>query len=251
MHYVSGGVKKMMLNDVVHENNNNERTNVNDVNNYNNIIKKINDKKRSIQRQLVEIQERIEYRQNIRDGIIKDINHLNYIENLKDYSYEDNITIRIDIPYNVMLDFHKSIELKYGHNDLMSKNVITLISKFNELFLREKQQHVTSSFLKYKGKEPRLDVLQKLRRIVNIIYKYNFEGFVRQETVKQIIMDELNADLRTVDNYLFTIRDFVEKMMDEKTNYYKNWNLMGLREVIEQKLEKRDNKQDNLSKENV
>lgn len=234
----------MLLNDVVKDNHSIEKTNVVNVNNFKELVKEIDNRKRSIQREIKEIQERVEYRQDIRDNIIKDINHLNYIENLKDYLYEDNITTKIDIPYDVMLDFHKSIELKYGHNDPMSKNVITLISKFNESFLGEKQQHVTSYFLKYNGREPRLDVLQKLRKIVRALYKYDSDGFVRQNTVKQAISEELNADKRTAENYLFTIRDFVEKMMDEKTSYYKDWNLMGLREAIEEKLEKRDTRQD-------
>ncbi len=240
----------MLLNDVVDDNQSIEKTNVN-VNDFKELINKIDKRKSSIQRGIKEIEERIEYRQDIRDNIIKDINHLNYIENLKDYSYEDNITTKIDIPYNVMLDFHKSIVIKYGHNDRMSKNVITLISKFNESFLGEKQQHVTSSFLKYKGKEPRLDVLVKLRKIVRALYEYDSDGFVCQNTVKQAISEELNADKRTADNYLITIRDFVEKTMDEETSYYRDWNVMGLREVIERKLEQRDSKQDNTSEENV
>jgi len=241
----------MLLNDVANENYSLEKTNVNDVNDFQSLVKKINNKKRTIQRQLKEIQERIEYRQEIRDGIIKDINHLNYIENLKDYSFNDNMRISIELPYDIMLDFHKSIELKYGHNDPMSKSIVTLISKFNESFLGEKQQHVTSSFLKYKGREPRLDVLQKMKRVVDLLYSYNFEGFVRQEIVKQAIREELNADKRTSENYLNSIRDFVEKMMNEKTSYYKEWNLMGLREAIGEKLQKRDSKEDNLGEENV
>ncbi len=231
----------MLLNDVVNDNHILEKTNVNSVvNDFEKLIKEIQERKREIQRGIKEIQERIKYRQDIRDGIIKDVNHLNYIENLKDYSYNENMIISIELPYSLMLDFHKSIELKYGCNDPMSKNIVTLISKFNESFLGEKQQHVTSSFLKYKGREPRIDVLQKLRIIVNALYEYNFEGFVRQSIVKQIIQEELNADQRTAENYFITIRDFVEKMMDEKTSYYKELNLMGLREVIEEKLRGKD-----------
>jgi len=241
----------MLLNDVVDDNYNSEKTNVNNVNDFKELVKEIDKRKRSIQRQLEEIQERIENRQDIRDGVIKEIDHLDYIENLKDYSCEDNITTKIDIPYDVMLDFHKSIELKYGYNEPMSKNIITLISKFNESFLGEKQQHVTSSFLKYNGREPRLDVLQKLRRIANLLYEYNSDGFVRPNTVRQAIREELNADKRTAENYFFTIRDFVEKMMDEKTRQYKDWNLMGLQEAIFEKLRVRDSKQDNTSEENV
>ncbi|MBT4326538.1 MAG: hypothetical protein HOD60_06475 [Candidatus Nitrosopelagicus sp.] len=241
----------MLLNDVVNYNHSIEKTNVNNVNDFKELIKKIDKRKNSIQRGIIEIQERAKYRQDIRDNIIKDIDHLDYIENLKDYSFNDNMRISIELPYSLMLDFHKSIELKYGCNDPMSKNVITLISKFNESFLGERQQHVTSSFLKYNGKEPRLDVLLKLKRIADLLYEYNFDGFVRPRTVKQAIEEELNADKRTADNYFITIRDFVEKMMDEKTRQYRDWNLMGLREAIYEKLRVRDSKQDNTSEENV
>jgi hypothetical protein len=220
----------MLLNDVVDDNYNIEKIDVNNVNDYKESIDKKDE------RIIKEEQERIKNKQDIKDGIIKDIDHLNYIENLKDYSFNDNMRISIELPYDLMLDFHKSIELKYGCNDPMSKNVMTLISKFNESFLGEKQQHVTSSFLKYNGREPRLDVLLKLKRIVNALYEYNFDGFVHKNIVKQAISEELNADQRTADNYFITIRDFVEKMMDEKTKQYRDWNLMGLQEAIEEKL---------------
>jgi hypothetical protein len=227
----------MMLNVVADDNYTIEKTNVNDVNNYHELIKKIINKKRTIQRQIKEIQERIQYRQDIRDGIVKDVNHFNYIENLKDYSNEDNITFCISAPYDLMLNFHKSIELKYGHNDPMSKNIITLISKFNESFLKEKQQHVTTSFLKYKNKEPRLDVLQKLKNVVDLLFNVSSDGVVSQKLIKQAIKEELNVDQRTAENYLNCIRDFAEQMMDEKLGHYSNWNLRGIREVIDEKLQ--------------
>lgn len=241
----------MLLNDVVVNNNSIKNNDVSYVNDYNKIINKINNNKRIIQRQLIEIQERVENRQDIRDGIIKEIDHLNYIENIKDYSNKENVTTRIDIPYNIILDFHKSIELKYGYNDPMSKTIVTLISKFNESFLGEKQQHVTSSFLKYKGKEPRLDVLLKLKQIIDLIYEYESDGIVRQGLVKQAIKEELDADPRTVENYFVCIKGFTEKMMDEKVGYYSTWNLRGIREAIGVKLQERDNKQDKIGVENV
>jgi len=240
-----------MLDDVTDDNCVGEKSNVSNIDDLKKMFKKIDDRNRIIQRSLNENGERLQNRLDIKNKIIKDIDHLDYIENLKDYSFNDNMRISIELPYSLMLDFHKSIELKYGCNDPMSKNVITLISKFNESFLGERQQHVTSSFLKYNGKEPRLDVLLKLKRIADLLYEYNFDGFVRPRTVKQAIEEELNADKRTADNYFITIRDFVEKMMDEKTRQYRDWNLMGLREAIYEKLRVRDSKQDNTSEENV
>ena len=75
----------MLLNDVVNYNHSIEKTNVNNVNDFKELIKKIDKRKNSIQRGIIEIQERAKYRQDIRDNIIKDIDHLDYIENLKDY----------------------------------------------------------------------------------------------------------------------------------------------------------------------
>jgi len=240
-----------MLNDVVNNNNYNvKESNVSFVDNYNEIINKIINKKRRIQRQLNEIKERIENRQDIRDGLVKEIDHLNYIENLKDYSDKENITTRIEIPYNLMLDFHKSIELKHGHNYHMSNTIITLISKFNESFLG-KQQHTTSSYLKYKNKEPRLDVLLKLKQVTDLIYSAEPGGIVSHGLIKQAIREELNADPRTADNYFLCIKGFAEQMMKEKLGYYSTWNLRGLHEAIDEKLQMRDSKQDNLGMENV
>lgn len=236
-----------MLNDVV---NDNIRLKIDDVNNvsndviitpnYTDLVNNINNKKRGIQRQIKEIIERVENRQHIRDGFVKYIDHLNYVENLKDYSNEENIAISIEIPYNLMLNFHKSIELKHGHNYPMSNTIITLVTNFNESFLG-KQQHSTSSFLKYKNKEPRLDVLKKLKRIVDLLYNSGHDEFVNQSLIKQAIREVLNADPRTHDNYFVCIRDFVEKMMKTKLGYYSSWNLRGLHEAIGEKLQMRDN----------
>jgi len=238
-----------MLSDVVN-NNNVKESNVSFIDNYNEMMNKINNKKRRIQRQLNEIKERIENRQDIRDGLVKEIDHLNYIENLKDYSDKENITTRIEIPYNLMLDFHKSIELKHGHNYHMSNTIITLISKFNESFLG-KQQHTTSSYLKYKKKEPRLDVLLKLKQITDLIYSASPEGIVSHGLIKQAVSEELNADPRTADNYFLCIKGFAEQMMKEELGYYSTWNLRGLHEAIGEKLQMRYSKQNNLGMENA
>jgi hypothetical protein len=66
----------MLLNDVVNYNHSIEKTNVNNVNDFKELIKKIDKRKNSIQRGIIEIQERAKYRQDIRDNIIKDIDHL-------------------------------------------------------------------------------------------------------------------------------------------------------------------------------
>lgn len=241
----------MLLNDVVDRNYDVKINDVNNVVNYNEIIKKINYKKRIIQRQLNKIIKRIENRQDIKNGIIKDIDHLNDIENLKDYSYKDSIITSTDIPYNLMLDFHKCIELKYGYNDPMSNTIVTLISKFNESIIGKKQQHTTSSYLKYKNKEPRLDVLLKLKQIIDLIYANQDDGVVSHQLIKQAIKEELNADPRTLENYFICIKGFAEKMMNEKLGYYNRWNLRGIREAIDEKLQERDNKQDKIGRENV
>ena len=236
----------MMLNDVVIDNIQLKIDDVNNVSNdeivihnYTDLVNNINNKKRVIQRQLNEIKERIENRQHIGYGLVKDIDQLNYIENLKDYSYEENITTRMEIPYNLMLNFHKSIELKHGHNYPMSNTIIMLVTNFNESFLG-KQHHSTSSFLKYKNKEPRLDVLKKLKRIVDSLYNSNPDGLVNRFLIKQAISEELNADPRTHDNYFVCIEDFVQKMMNDKLEYYRVWNLRGLHEVIGEELQLRD-----------
>lgn len=225
----------MMLNVVANDCNDQEI----DVVDYNVMINKINNKKRLIQRKLNEIKERIENRQDIRYGIVKNIDHLNYIENIKDYSGKNNITINLDIPYDIMLDFHKCIELKHGYNYPISKSLVGLISKFNESYLDTKQQHSTSSFLKYKNKEPRLDVLLKLKDIINLIYSEYPDGVVSQQLIKQSIKEELNADPRTAENYLLCIKNFAEKMMNERLGYYSRWNLRGIKEAIDEKLQKR------------
>ena len=245
----------MMLNVVANDNAQLKIDDVNNVSNdeivihnYTDLVNNINNKKRVIQRQLNEIKERIENRQDIGYGLVKDIDQLNYIENLKDYSYKENITTRIEIPYNLMLNFHKSIELKHGHNYPMSNTIITLVTNFNESFLG-KQQHPTSSFLKYKNKEPRLDVLKKLKRIVDLLYDSNLDGLVERFLIKQAINEELNADPRTHDHYFVCIEDFIQKMMNDKLEYYSVRNLRGLREVIGEKLQLRDNEQNNLGRE--
>ena len=96
----------MLLNDVVNYNHSIEKTNVNNVNDFKELIKKIDKRKNSIQRGIIEIQERAKYRQDIRDNIIKDIDHLDYIENLKDYSFNDNMRISIEFPYSLMEKNH-------------------------------------------------------------------------------------------------------------------------------------------------
>jgi hypothetical protein len=242
-----------MLDDVTDDNCVGEKSNVSNIDDLKKMFKKIDDRNRIIQRSLNENGERLQNRLDIKNKIIKDIDHLDYIENLKDYSkgeeidsahvdylkgniqYENNVTVKISIAYKTLLDFHKSIEIKYGYNDPMQKNIITLISEFNKTILGDTQDELLS-YLKYKGREPRLDVLHKLKKIVEELYDINYEGLVRLNVIKQVIHNVLDGDTRVEKNYYNTIINFIKKTNSD-VNYYKEVNLMSLSKVIERKLD--------------
>jgi hypothetical protein len=92
------------------------------------------------------------------------------------------------------------------------------------------------SYLKYKGREPRLDVLHKLKKIVEELYDINYEGLVRLNVIKQVIHNVLDGDTRVEKNYYNTIINFIKKTNSD-VNYYKEVNLMSLSKVIERKLD--------------
>ena len=159
--------------------------------------------------------------------------HVDYLKG--NIQYENNVTVKISIAYKTLLDFHKSIEIKYGYNDPMQKNIITLISEFNKTILGDTQDELLS-YLKYKGREPRLDVLHKLKKIVEELYDINYEGLVRLNVIKQVIHNVLDGDTRVEKNYYNTIINFIKKTNSD-VNYYKEVNLMSLSKVIERKLD--------------
>jgi len=249
MHYIYGKCEKMLLNVVANENNVEEihqNNSINTIDDYQNIVTRIRMKKNSIRTQLFEFQYRIENRQKIRDGIIQDMDHLNYIENLKDYSDQKIVTMKFNVPYDLMLRFHQSLEKKYGrNNNKMSREVLSLIEEFTGWFLWP-QQHSTTSFLKYKNKEPRLDVLLKLKQIADSLRHTFYDGFCLQNDLKQVIKETINADPRTEENYFICIRTFIEKNTKSKLGYYSKCNLMGLHEVIEEKIRNKSEKQEEL-----
>ena len=108
-----------MLDDVTDDNCVGEKSNVSNIDDLKKMFKKIDDRNRIIQRSLNENGERLQNRLDIKNKIIKDIDHLDYIENLKDYSkgeeidsahvdylkgniqYENNVTVKISIAYTV------------------------------------------------------------------------------------------------------------------------------------------------------
>lgn len=222
-----------MLNDVAVENNIQQ-----------NIIHKIDDKKiNRIQSRLTSIGDNIIEKQNIKRGMIQDISYLAYHDNIYNYQPQKEIVVKITLPYDLVEKFNISMDNKYGIELSPYKEIVQMIENFNERFLG-KQQHTTSSFLEFNGKEPRKDVLLKLLKIADFIEDECELRIFRIDGLKQLIQNALgNLDPRTSEKYLECLQNFAEKTMGEKLGYYSLYNLSGLKDAVIAKLSEAYNEQ--------
>lgn len=156
--------------------------------------------------------------------------HINEIEKIIKHDDYEQIPILIDIPYYLLKEFINVKEKDRAYNNI----IINLLSNFTTT----KQQHTTSSFLSYEGKEPRKDVLVKLLKIANELEDLpmfpNFKRNYLEKIIRQVLR---NPDHRTVDKYLNSLRDFAEKVTGKPIIFYGDYYLFDLKDAITTKLD--------------
>ena len=172
-------------------------------------------------------------KEEIENGI-KELVPINEIDKIKTGNEGDTIRVIVELPYYVLKSFKENVMKKYGVDMNLTEELSFTISNYNNNF--GIPQHSTSSLL-FVGREPRKDVLLKLKRVASELYSDdNFPLLYRMNIEKALKRALGNIDSRTFAKYFRCVKEFVERNTGQRLVYYSPYNVKGFKETVDEKL---------------
>ena len=142
----------------------------------------------------------------------KKISNIKEIDNLDPFGYAE-VTVKIAGRY--LQEAKKNFIKEFGEEGSLDYIFSMIITEYNKRF---RQQHTTS--LLFEGREPRKDVLNKLKDIEEALNSDNSYPNFHINEIHRIIKSVLgNVDDRTVKKYVNCIKDFVKSATGLELGY--------------------------------
>ena len=147
----------------------------------------------------------------------------------------NNSNILITIPSDILKDSIEYCSKQLGEDMQISDYILIILKEYNK---RYETQHLTTSSLRYNGRKPRRDVLEKLEKICSFLKSEKHFPYITEKILVPVIKTALgNLDQRTVENYVTCIKYFAEQKMGYSPRWSEEMNIEGLDDVIIKTLE--------------